>query len=246
MSDRVELALLPRTPYEASYVATRGSIGYAFESQRGVHALGSDRRTVFQRRPNSLSFVPRGCDVYSRSEGGGEYLLVHVDGWSPPGARLFNDVFSRDAARAAERIRRGILCGAPDLDEPIAALMDAVTRVCGGVEEGPRAARWITSRRLALLDDLIEASLHEGITVGQLAARLKLSVGFFTRALRAAIGRTPHDYLMDRRVSRARLLLPTARSLADIASACGFSSQAHMTTVFRRRLGVTPAPLRRR
>jgi AraC family transcriptional regulator len=64
-------------------------------------------------------------------------------------------------------------------------------------------------------------------------------------AFAAAVGQAPHDYISDRRVSRARALLRrTTLDLGAIAQASGFSSHAHMTATFRKRLGVSPRELR--
>lgn len=83
------------------------------------------------------------------------------------------------------------------------------------------------------------------LLVGAIAARLGLSPGFFTRAFKAAVGKSPHDYVLDRRISRARhLIMSTDLPLAGIAAACGFASQAHMTTLFQQRIGLTPGMLR--
>jgi hypothetical protein len=91
-SVRFHTVLLPRAAYEAAYVAPCGLIGFAFESQSGFHSFGSDRRTPYRTRPNSLAFIPAGCDVYSQSDCGGEYLLIRAGDWNPPAARRFNDV----------------------------------------------------------------------------------------------------------------------------------------------------------
>jgi len=78
-----------------------------------------------------------------------------------------------------------------------------------------------------------------------MAQLLELSEGFFIRAFKRAMGKSPHSYLIDRRLATARArLLDSSASLADIALTCGFNSQAHMATVFRQRLGVSPVQLR--
>ena len=103
----------------------------------------------------------------------------------------------------------------------------------------------MTPRRLKLVDELIEARLDAKLTVGELAAALRLSTGFFCRAFKASVGKAPHDYIIDLRVSRARALLQsTPLDLSAIAHASGFASHAHMTATFRNRLGVTPSALR--
>jgi AraC family transcriptional regulator len=129
----------------------------------------------------------------------------------------------------------------------IAVLREAVSRVFAGEAQHPQAARWMTAQRLRLIDELIEAKLESRLTVEDLAAALQLSSGFFRRAFKAAVGQTPHDYIIERRLARARALLRGSTSgLAEIAVACGFASHAHMTALFRQRFGVTPNRLRGR
>jgi AraC family transcriptional regulator len=68
----------------------------------------------------------------------------------------------------------------------------------------------------------------------------------FMRMFRAATGQTPHHYILQLRLTRARDLLRERRnSLIDIAALCGFSSQSHMATAFRQMLGITPTEYRR-
>jgi AraC family transcriptional regulator len=79
-----------------------------------------------------------------------------------------------------------------------------------------------------------------------LAAESGYSRSHFLRMFQAATGCTPHRYLLQLRLERAReLMRRRATSLIDIAVDCGFSSHAHMTKVFRQLLGVTPTQYRR-
>lgn len=103
----------------------------------------------------------------------------------------------------------------------------------------------MTARRLKLIDELIEARLDDKMTVQDLATALGLSAGFFSRAFKRAIGMSPHAYIVDRRIVRARTLLRSrALSLSTVALSSGFASHAHMTATFRGRLGVTLSHLR--
>ena len=67
----------------------------------------------------------------------------------------------------------------------------------------------------------------------------------FSRAFKAATGKSPYAFALGRRVLRARQLVFTEMPLGDIALAVGFSSQSHLTEHFRRSLGVTPGRIRR-
>jgi AraC family transcriptional regulator len=245
--------LLPRNPYQAAYTPDSPIVGFAFDGQVGVHAYGSDRKVDFRARPNGLAYVPPGCDVYSQSKHGGEYLKItfewpQEDEWSR--ARHFSDVIDPAAVRAAQQLRRQLLAR-DRIDELqcerfVHALKERAVGVLSGTSIEPKARSSITPRRLRLVDDLIEARLDTKVTVQELAGALGLSAGFFCRAFRAATGKAPHDYIVDRRVSRARALLRNAAlDLATIAHTSGFASHAHMTATFQTRLGVAPSELRR-
>lgn len=245
--------LLPRRPYCATYRPDVPVVGFAFDGQIGVHAFGSDRKTDFRTRPNSLAFVPAGCDVYSTSNQGGEYLRLTFERsrdetWSC--SRRFSDEIDPLAIDAAEQLRRQFLMidGADELqcERFVEMLRERAQAVLGEMSTKPAARSWMTPRRLRRIEDLIEARLDTKMTVQSLADELELSGGFFCRAFHAAVGKAPHDYIIDRRVSRARMLLRNgALGLSAVAHASGFSSHAHMTATFRGRLGVAPSVLRR-
>jgi AraC family transcriptional regulator len=252
MSGTWRAELLPRSAYHAAYTAATLVIGFAFESQSGVHAFASDRKLDFRARPNSLAYVPAGCDVYSVSDHGGEYLKIAVDckgkdDW--PGPRRFSDAIDAIAIEAARRLRRELLSkdctDELECERFVQALKERAACILHAPLPERSAASWMTPQRLRRIDELVEERLDTKLTVEELANALQLSAGFFSRAFAAAIGQAPHDYIIDRRVSRARALLrSTALDLGAIAQASGFSSHAHMTATFRKRLGVSPRALR--
>jgi AraC family transcriptional regulator len=89
--------------------------------------------------------------------------------------------------------------------------------------------------------DFITAHLNDDPTIAELAQPCGLSSGYFARAFRRTLGVTPHQWLVRKRVARARtLLLTSALSLADIAVLCGFVDQSHFTRVFARFEGDSP------
>jgi AraC family transcriptional regulator len=74
------------------------------------------------------------------------------------------------------------------------------------------------------------------------AAVVQLSVYHFARQFKAATGLPPHQYVIARRVERAKQLLQagTDLSLADVALRAGFSDQSQFSHHFKRLVGVTP------
>jgi len=78
-----------------------------------------------------------------------------------------------------------------------------------------------------------------------LAGLLDMPVPAFSRAFKAATGMPPYQFVLRRRIDHAvQLLRQSDLALAEVALACGFSSQQHMTDVFRSKLGTTPGQVR--
>lgn len=95
--------------------------------------------------------------------------------------------------------------------------------------------------RLKRVVQHIDAHLQGRITLGEMAAVAGLTRMHFAAQFRRATGMSPHGYLLQRRVERAKALLgDTGRPLVDIALSVGFGTQPHFTTVFKRFAGQTP------
>lgn len=91
----------------------------------------------------------------------------------------------------------------------------------------------------------VEAHMSENIDLAALAAIAGLSVYHFARAFKHSTGVTPHQYLVSRRIERAKeMLARTEAPLAEIALATGFSDQSHLSRHFRQILGITPSHFR--
>ena len=104
----------------------------------------------------------------------------------------------------------------------------------------------LPKRVLLRVRDRIDAELAGDLSLSILAEESGYSRTHFQRMFRAATGLTPHQYLLERRLECAQELLEKRNAdLIDIAAFCGFSSHSHMTTVFRRLLGMTPTEYRR-
>jgi AraC family transcriptional regulator len=80
----------------------------------------------------------------------------------------------------------------------------------------------------------------------ELASQVGYSRGHFLKMFRTTTGTSPHQYLVQRRVERAKALLSAGQlPLTEIAVTCGFSNQSHFSAEFRRRVGTSPAHYRR-
>lgn len=104
-------------------------------------------------------------------------------------------------------------------------------------------APWQERRAKALIED----QLAEGVSLTRLASECGLSTSHFARAFRASTGMAPYQWLLQRRVERAcELLQDRDLTIAEIAAACGFSDQSHLSRAFVRARGEPPATWRRR
>ncbi|MET9410523.1 AraC family transcriptional regulator [Streptomyces sp. NPDC002935] len=90
------------------------------------------------------------------------------------------------------------------------------------------------------LRELLDARLVEGIALDEAARLVHAHPAHLVRAFSGAFGIAPHQYLMSRRVDRARRLLLDGRPPGEVATATGFYDQSHLTRHFRRLVGVTP------
>lgn len=105
---------------------------------------------------------------------------------------------------------------------------------------------WLDSDRVRRALSFIDGHCVRKIAVEDVADAVgDISASHFAHAFEATLGQSPHQYVLQQRVRRAReMLMRESISIADIAYAVGFSSQAHMTDTFTRRLGATPAQIR--
>ncbi|MGA3000576.1 MAG: AraC family transcriptional regulator [Acetobacteraceae bacterium] len=94
--------------------------------------------------------------------------------------------------------------------------------------------------------EYMEAHLEQSIGLTAIAAATGLSPSHFARQFRTTMGMAPHQYLMRLRIERALCLLDeTDTPVVEIAFTCGFANQEHLTRLFKRSRGVTPAAYRR-
>lgn len=94
------------------------------------------------------------------------------------------------------------------------------------------------------IGEYIEAHLDTPLRLDQLAAMANLSAFHFQRMFRASHGASPQGWIQRRRLERAQVLLRGSTPVVRIATACGFSSQSHLTRAFKIATGSTPAAYR--
>jgi AraC family transcriptional regulator len=104
----------------------------------------------------------------------------------------------------------------------------------------------LTRNRARRVIEYVEANLGRAVTIRELAGMADLSPHHFVRMFKRTLGLTPYQYVLERRVERAKELLQNqAASLAEIGLSTGFCGQSHFTSAFRRVVGATPAEFQR-
>ena len=99
--------------------------------------------------------------------------------------------------------------------------------------------------RLRRVLEFIHANLDRNIHLEELAETAGMSAFHFAKLFKLSTGKTPHQYLLQCRLERAKQLLRDPRvSLSEVSLQIGFADQSHLTTVFRRFVGVTPSKFR--
>jgi AraC family transcriptional regulator len=104
----------------------------------------------------------------------------------------------------------------------------------------------VPHQRMRQLIEYIESNLQDHLTLDAMAAQVGISPLYLARAFKGAIGQSPHQYVLMRRIERAKeLLRNTDMPIVDVALSVGFSSQSHLSHWMIRHTGVSPAAYRR-
>jgi LacI family transcriptional regulator len=116
----------------------------------------------------------------------------------------------------------------------------------GVVQRGSTEVLALEDPELAGVVGWIQGHLPEPFGVAELMRHVAISRRRLEQRFRECLGRSPHRFISEQRVERARKLLaaPGKRSLTDIAAACGFTEPRRFRLVFQRVTGQTPAAFR--
>lgn len=166
--------------------------------------------------------------------------------WSPT---LIDEYKDPGFAALQREVRRSIL-GDPItepmyLEQLVEGMLARFACFLVGLSTAVPAREILKTAVFRQIVNFIESNLASKLSVKELAEMAELSRSHFTRAFQNAMGEPPQEYIIGRRLSRAREMLADVQlTIAEVAAATGFSSQAHLTTAFKKRLGVTPSDYR--
>lgn len=178
---------------------------------------------------------------------------------------LFNGLNVRAFYRRILQAHGGRPCFAPEAAAPVGQLLGALLANCAADERPSEAAcSQMLHRLLCLLllgepqtapdgsDCIAQAirfmnrHLFEPISVQQVAEAVCLSPSHFSRRFKARTGYSPYEYIVLRRIDRAKALLTsTDRTVREIAFATGYNSEENFIHSFQKHVGIPPGLFRR-
>jgi AraC family transcriptional regulator len=213
----------------------------------------------------SITLVPAGSPVRARSSGHKDELHIFLE--ADLLERVAAETFGLDPARLTVPPLDGL-----DLPHLRAAMLAVDAELTAGGAGGRLAAESLANilavhlirhvvaprspargrdgalprGRLRAVVEYVEEHLDARPSLEQMAAVARLSPYHFARQFKTATGLPPHQYVIARRVERARQLLQagTDLSLAEVAAGAGFSDQSQFSHHFKRLVGVTPGQFR--
>jgi AraC family transcriptional regulator len=133
------------------------------------------------------------------------------------------------------------------VDHVMLAVGIHVAQTYGGMRPlSPQVRGGLAPWQVRRAKEVLSAHLDGDIPLQEVARECHLSMSHFSRQFRRTTGLPPHKWLLTRRIEVAKEKLDDRRlSLSDVAAACGFADQSHLTRVFARMVGVTPGAWRR-
>lgn len=134
------------------------------------------------------------------------------------------------------------------LDSMFLAARDHIAATYGTLSTRATRSDWgLTARQLRHALEYIEANLTEDLSLSGIADAGAASISSLSRGFKTALGVSPHRWVLNRRVALAqRLIYDGAMPLSEVAASCGFADQSHLTRVFMRHSGSSPAAWRRK
>jgi AraC family transcriptional regulator len=103
-----------------------------------------------------------------------------------------------------------------------------------------RKFSWYAERVHAAREQL-DAEFERDHSVSLLARSVGMSAFHFTRVFTQLVGRPPHRYLTERRLTAAKSMLQQGRNVTETCYACGYGNLSHFSRSFGRRFGVPPS-----
>lgn len=223
------------------------ALGYTLQGVQSFRYKGAARNSlagqVFVLHPDEVH------DGHAGTEDGFRYRIVYV------APRLIQDAlggsrplpFVRGAVSLDARLTAAIGAALDDLESPVEELQrdqmlldlaEALAANDASASARPIAQRHQRAVRAAR--ELLDEAGAAPVTSAELEAATGLSRYELARQFREALGTSPYRYLTQRRLDRARAMIREGLPLAEVAAACGFADQSHMSRQFKQSYGISP------
>ena len=220
-----------------------------------VGGVESERRRAFESSRHSMFLTPASAAMRWRKQSPSRHLAIYI---RPPSrddpsdcvhhlqrcGPIFNITLPGCAA-LIERLETEMTTPGPFAAEAVDSLARLLLIAFAGRRGRSSGPLQMSAALLRQLEEYVDANLARRMLVADLAAAVGLPAQLFARAYLRYTGRSPHQFVLARRIERATdMLRHSPLGLAEVAAACGFSSQQHMTHVLSERLGRAPLALR--
>lgn len=232
--------------YEIEMVLEDGGVSYIGDGTSPARAYPVRAHSVICAKPGQIRHtqLPFKC------------LYIHLiveDGELAALLDAMPDVYTPTDPQAIEVSVRSLLSAytTPEIDGGMRVMSELCAflsrlirdaRLTAGVTREHRNSARIIERALAFMDEHDD----QNVTLEEIADHVHLSRIYFHNLFVAAVGQTPHRYLLERRLARAQqMLMTTDKALSEIALECGFSSQSYLNQVFKKELNCTPRQYKR-
>lgn len=227
-------------------------------------ALNSDREQVGLAPAGSVEIVPADSEVFARWSAHKHSLRFNI---SPDRlqrlavAEFDVDTFELEPCkiglvdRKALTIAHWMRTEVQNNDLASREALDALTVILGihllreysslNVRSSSVLNGGLAPRIWRAVSEYVQENLTDALTLERLSSIAGLSPSHFARAFKQTTGQSPHQYVMECRLTLARrLIMNTSASMDNIARTAGFSSNSHMTALMRRTWNMTPTALR--
>ncbi len=215
------------------------------------------RLASYQQQPGELDFCPAGASHRAVWADQVQFVLVVIEPWFVervaaelevsedielvPQVQVQSQLLQQLTLALRGDVAEGYPAGAMYGEVLGRSLVMQLLRVCGEQRLPVLESVGLSRRALAAVEDYVEAHLACELRLGDLAAVAHLSPAYFCRCFKRATGLAPHQFVVRRRVARAKGLLGQGElSLVEVALACGFGSQSLLNRHFKRVVGMTP------
>jgi AraC family transcriptional regulator len=213
---------------------------------------------AFVYRPGDIDVIPAGASEVWEEDAPSTALVIELSPWIVARAaeglgrnahvdlsprHQFRDALVEHIARAFGSSGEGAYPGGRLYAESLGLAL--ASHLLGSSNAPPRAPRSLSKAQRTRVFEYIEAHLDKDLSLPRLASVAGMSLSHFKVLFKRSSGLTVHEYVVRRRVERAReLLLSGERSISDVALDVGFAHASHLARSMRRVLGVLPSALK--